>query len=601
MVLSSVFRVRARRMWVQGKDGCEKEGKRKRREENKRGRREKTKGRGENGEKGEREAGAMAEQGSTGWSLSASERAFCAQSLADSLSSIRFHLLRSAKLRQRAAGGVDVGEMNAEDELELFRNVAAAIEEEAHNAAGVMVTTTTGQRPHEEGVQAYARKCSDALLELIKNPELIQERAGSSLSADGVDMQIDLSAGNRREFLTADSARKALEAMFSKCNEIRKVVLSTKSFGVEAAEIAREAFEECSNTLDILDASDAVAGRPEEEQLKALQIMCAGIAKTKISKLDLSHNALGEKGVRACVEALKMPSLNYLALENDGISVHAAKALDEIIGENAISLRGLRLWNNMSDDEGAFAISNIVGRARDLEEFRMASSRVKEEGCKALCSVLKKCEKLKCIDLSDNPFGEDIAGPAIAACIEGKVLRKFVLNDMCLGDENASLIINNLTASCQTLEELELSGNELTVRTSKLVVAVILARCSSLSKLSLADNELKDRGAMILAQSLPSSLKVLDLSSSEIGSNGALAIANAIKDFPNLESVNLNGNFISEESVETLETLLGKKLGNLEDNDPEGFEEDEDDDDYDEGAEEADMDDISQMMSRQKL
>ena len=528
-----------------------------------------------------------------GWSLSASERAFCVQSLADSLSSIRFHVLQCGSVSSTTS---------AEEELALFGRVAARIEAEAHAAAAVMASTTTGQRPHEEGVQAYARKCSDALLELIKNPELIQERAGGA--TDGVDLaELDLSLGNRREFFTAETARNALAPMLAKDSTVKKVTLSTKSFGVDAAAIVREALENCSATLETLDASDAVAGRPEEEQLKALQIICAGIAQTQISTLDLSHNALGEKGVRACVDALKMSSLNYLSLENDGISVHAAKALDEIIGDNAINLRGLQLWNNMSDDEGALAIANIVSRARHLEEFRMASSRVKEEGCAALCQILKECVKLKSIDLSDNPFGEDVTGPSVASSIEGKSLRKFVLNDMCLGDEGAEFIVKALHSSCATLEALELSGNELTSKACNSVVVNVLSASASLTKLALADNELKDKGAMILARALPKSLKILDLNSSEIGSNGALAIASAIKDFPLLESVNLNGNFISEEGVEALSKMLGGKLGSLEDNDPEGYMDDDDDDDDDEEDEDdgGDVDALSKMMSRNAL
>ena len=54
---------------------------------------------------------------------------------------------------------------------------------------------------------------------------------------------------------------------------VRKVRLSTKSFGVDAAEVAAEAFAACRNTLVDLDLSEVIAGRPEDEAMKALKCL----------------------------------------------------------------------------------------------------------------------------------------------------------------------------------------------------------------------------------------------------------------------------------------------------------------------------------------
>jgi Ran GTPase-activating protein (RanGAP) involved in mRNA processing and transport len=45
-------------------------------------------------------------------------------------------------------------------------------------------------------------------------------------------------------------------------------------------------------------------GRPEDEALDALRIISAALAGAKLKRLNLSDNALGEKGVRACASVL---------------------------------------------------------------------------------------------------------------------------------------------------------------------------------------------------------------------------------------------------------------------------------------------------------
>lgn len=43
-------------------------------------------------------------------------------------------------------------------------------------------------------------------------------------------------------------------------------------------------------------------GRPEDEALDSLRILSAALVPAKLKRLNLSDNALGEKGVRACAE-----------------------------------------------------------------------------------------------------------------------------------------------------------------------------------------------------------------------------------------------------------------------------------------------------------
>ena len=84
-----------------------------------------------------------------------------------------------------------------------------------------------------------------------------------------------------------------------------QIKLSTKSFGAkdESAATAARALEAQKHSLVDVDLSDVIAGRDEKEALAALQILSKALGNLNLQRLDLSDNALGEKGLRACSES----------------------------------------------------------------------------------------------------------------------------------------------------------------------------------------------------------------------------------------------------------------------------------------------------------
>ncbi len=95
-----------------------------------------------------------------------------------------------------------------------------------------------------------------------------------------------------------------------------QIKFSTKSFGIEAAEVAARAIENVVSSLTHADISDIIAGRPEKEVLGALQIISQALAKAKLKALDLSDNALGQKGIIACTSAFaQQASLSPLCIQ----------------------------------------------------------------------------------------------------------------------------------------------------------------------------------------------------------------------------------------------------------------------------------------------
>ena len=84
--------------------------------------------------------------------------------------------------------------------------------------------------------------------------------------------------------------------------------LSNKSFSVEAAEIIAVRLKEFKN-VTIADISDIIAGRPEDEALQALTIICNSLSTNKLVELNISDNALGSKGVYACSSLISIKTI----------------------------------------------------------------------------------------------------------------------------------------------------------------------------------------------------------------------------------------------------------------------------------------------------
>jgi large subunit ribosomal protein L31/Ran GTPase-activating protein 1 len=103
----------------------------------------------------------------------------------------------------------------------------------------------------------------------------------------------------------------------------------------------------------------------------------------------------------------RQTSIESLAFQNDGISTHAAAALLEIL-PNPASLKRLQLYNNMSGDEGAYAIATIVARAPGMQDFRMSSSRVDRNGGMALAQALAQGAKPHMFHVTNELVGASI-------------------------------------------------------------------------------------------------------------------------------------------------------------------------------------------------
>jgi Ran GTPase-activating protein 1 len=130
-------------------------------------------------------------------------------------------------------------------------------------------------------------------------------------------------------------------------------------------------------SVEDADLSDVIAGRLEDLALRVLTVLCSSLSGRTLTSIDVSDNAMGEKGINACKAVLAgQPALQSLRMCNDGLSASAMEAMRDLLLEGAAGaegeesssgtgtqLRKLHFFNNMSGDGGA-KVSMLCWRLR---------------------------------------------------------------------------------------------------------------------------------------------------------------------------------------------------------------------------------------------
>ncbi|XP_059649951.1 RAN GTPase-activating protein 2 [Cornus florida] len=467
----------------------------------------------------------------------------------------------------------------------LNKEEAAEDAKEIEDAAFATANQHYEKEPDGDGssaVQLYAKECSKLILEVLKRGPRTKEKdivKSVEVTAAPHETVFDISKG-QRAFIEAEEAEELLKPLKEPGNSYSKICFSNRSFGLGAARVAEPILGSLKDQLKEVDLSDFVAGRPEVEALEVMNIFSAALEGCVLKSLNLSDNALGEKGVRAFGMLLKSQSnLEELYLMNDGISEEAAQAVSELIPSTE-KLRVLQFHNNMTGDEGAVAISEVVKCSPLLEDFRCSSTRVGSDGGIALSEALGTCPHLKKIDLRDNMFGVEAGVMLSNALSKHANLKEIYLSYLNLEDEGAVALANILKESAPSLEVLEMAGNDITAEAAPSLAACIASK-QFLTKLNFAENELQDKGAIQISKALEeghAQLKEVDLSTNSIRRAGARLLAQTLVHKPEFKLLNINGNFISNEGVDELKDIFKKNLdmlGPLDENDPDGGEDED--------------------------
>ena len=408
----------------------------------------------------------------------------------------------------------------------------------------------------------------------------VDPAGGTAAAKDEFKMDFEgkhetVDAARARELITA--AQGTADGTSAARTDFTRLSLQNKSYTAEgAAEVA--SVLRTLSAVGSANMADIIAGRMEEEALVVLKTLCDALAEAgaTLRSVDLSDNALGEKGVRACGAILHgNPALEALWFNNNGISAECADVIREIV--TAVSPTRLKLFhfhNNMSGPGGAASLAEVVRASPLLEDLRFSGTRCLSEGSLAFAKGVDAVAAAQRqasgaglfvnMDLADNCFGE-AGSPFLAKALAVQPnLRRLNLRDAGLGDEGSELVCKALLGTAPALLELELSGNDMTADAMD-TVSECAASKSQLELLGLEENEIGSDGAKKLAARLPSfgpgdttppPLTSLSLSTNEISSAGALAVAEALQGFSKLTALGFNGNMFSEGALERLLAVL---------------------------------------------
>lgn len=216
-----------------------------------------------------------------------------------------------------------------------------------------------------------------------------------------------------------------------------------------------------------------------------------------------------------------MKTLEKLHLCNDGLSADAIGILRDIMNVNSHpKLHTLHFFNNMSGDDGAKNVSEILKKHKSIQDFRWASTRTGTIGGIELIKGICELNNIISLDLNDNTLGEE-AGLLLGDTLsKRKGLIKLSLGDCGLGIEGIKSIINALNSHVETLEYLDLSYSEINIDILNSLCQV-LKSCKHLKTLILSNNEFENLGIKLLnhlLQNYLNKIEILNLNNNELKS-----------------------------------------------------------------------------------
>ncbi len=410
---------------------------------------------------------------------------------------------------------------------------------------------------------------------------------------------VDLQSANR-EMITGERANELLSGMGANVQAVR---FGTKSFGKDASTVAARELSKATAMVDA-DMSDIIAGRPEAEALEVLKDVIGALPAGSLRSLDLSENALGEKGIRALEPALSaLEKLEEIKFMNNGLSELSVDLLSNFLPTD--NLRVLHFHNNMSGSGGAIAVASIIQKTPQLSDFRMSSSRVRSDGGLPMIQALSKSAgTLVKLNLSDSMFDEECTEALLASFPQLVNLTDLIVRDTGL-DKDGLLKALADPSQLAKLAVLDISGLELEPEDGA-AVGKILARRKRMHKIWLDDNELESDGVVGMckvARKSPSMLELISVQTNQMGQRGAYALVQFALATPTMKRIELDDNQIGAVGVTKIEEMLdaqGKQslIGSLEEN-RESDDEDEDlgEDDEDE-MDDGDVDDLADQLGQ---
>ncbi|KAL2077020.1 hypothetical protein ACEWY4_026524 [Coilia grayii] len=319
-------------------------------------------------------------------------------------------------------------------------------------------------------------------------------------------------------------------------------------------------------------------GLTEQSCRTLVSILCK--EASKLRKLDLSDNLIGDIGVQKLCEGLKNLNcaLETLSLSDCGVTGEGYAALASAFQSNPSHLEELDLRGNDPGDSGVELLTSVLDNQKC--KLRLLKSDAAEKACVYLTSVLGRNPLLLTeLDLSEKKPG-DSGVKQFCALLEDSHcrLKKLKLSGCSITGEGCAALTSALTSNPSHLIELNLSHNKLGDSGVKQISALLRNPDCKLQTLGLSDCSITEEGCAALTSALtsnPSHLIMLDLDYNKLGDSGVKQISALLRNADcKLQGLGLQSCSITEEGCAALTSALtsnpshltklnlrGKKLG----------------------------------------
>jgi Ran GTPase-activating protein (RanGAP) involved in mRNA processing and transport len=121
-----------------------------------------------------------------------------------------------------------------------------------------------------------------------------------------------------------------------------------------------------------------------------------------IQNISLYQSKLGDEGMKALAEALKVNNVQHIDLSDNQIGDEGAKALAEVLKVNT-SIRSIEISVNKIGDEGIKALSQALKVNTTLQYLGLAANKIGRAGGEALADALKTNKALQ-LCLASNEY-----------------------------------------------------------------------------------------------------------------------------------------------------------------------------------------------------
>jgi Ran GTPase-activating protein (RanGAP) involved in mRNA processing and transport len=161
--------------------------------------------------------------------------------------------------------------------------------------------------------------------------------------------------------------------------------------------------------------SDAILEGKSLSDESALVLASELKGHTKLKKLRLGQNVIGDVGTTAIMDSLKgNTSLKELHFHDNNIGVAGAMEVARFLKQDT-TLTVLYLWKNDFGDEGAAAIAEALKVNSSLSRLYLDSNTIGNVGMSRLAEALKENKSLRLLSLGYNVFDDSGATSMLEA------------------------------------------------------------------------------------------------------------------------------------------------------------------------------------------